>query len=152
VGTWNRPRPSHPPGRPLRLRQALPTGVPLLTATPVLDPGAYGKALTEGLMDRRPMFTAFDAEAVVWADGRRERVGAVIFATGYRPNLDCLQPLGALEHGAPKHIGVISTTHPGLAYTGLELQRSFSSNTLRRAQPVLIRRGAQRPHPAAPNP
>jgi putative flavoprotein involved in K+ transport len=58
---------------------------PLLTATLVLDPGAYVKALADGLMDRRPMFTAFDAEAVVWADGTREQVDAVIFATGYRP-------------------------------------------------------------------
>jgi putative flavoprotein involved in K+ transport len=104
---------------------------PLLTATLVLDPGKYGTAMADGMLDRRPMFTAFDAEAVLWADGTRERVDAVIFATGYRPHLDYLQPLGALEHGAPKHIGGISTTHPGLAYTGLELQRSFSSNTLR---------------------
>jgi putative flavoprotein involved in K+ transport len=104
---------------------------PLLTATLVLDPGTYGKALADGLLDRRPMFTAFDAETVTWADGTREQVDAVVFATGYRPALDYLQPLGALEHGAPAHVGGISTTCPGLAYTGLELQRSFSSNTLR---------------------
>jgi putative flavoprotein involved in K+ transport len=104
---------------------------PLLTATLVLDPGKYGKALADGLLDRRPMFATFDTEAIVWADGNRERVDAVIFATGYRPNLDYLQSLGAIEHGAPKHVGGISTTNPGLAYTGLELQRSFSSNTLR---------------------
>ena len=104
---------------------------PLLTATLVLDPGRYGEALAAGRLDRRPMFSAFDAEAIVWSDGTRERVDAVVFATGYRPGLDYLQPLGALEHGFPKHIGGISTTHPGLAYTGLELQRSFSSNTLR---------------------
>jgi putative flavoprotein involved in K+ transport len=104
---------------------------PLLTATLVLDPGKYGEALAAGRMDRRPMFSAFDAEAIVWADGTREPVDAVVFATGYRPDLHYLQPLGALDHGAPRHIGGISTTHPGLAYTGLELQRSFSSNTLR---------------------
>ncbi|OLT07075.1 FAD-dependent oxidoreductase, partial [Pseudonocardia sp. CNS-004] len=104
---------------------------PLLTGTPVLDPGRYTTALADGLMDRRQMFTAFDAETLVWADGTRERVDAVIFATGYHPSLDYLQPLGALEHGVPQHVGGISTTHPGLAYTGLELQRSFSSNTLR---------------------
>jgi putative flavoprotein involved in K+ transport len=104
---------------------------PLLTATLVLDPGRYGKALADGLLDRRPMFTAFDSESVVWADGTREQVDAVIFATGYRPDLDYLQQLGALDHGTPKHVGGVSTTHPGLAYTGLELQRSFSSNTLR---------------------
>ncbi len=104
---------------------------PLLTATLVLDPGKYGEALAAGRPDRRPMFTAFDGDAVVWADGTREPVDAVVFATGYRPSLGYLEPLGALEHGFPKHVGGISTTHPGLAYTGLELQRSFSSNTLR---------------------
>ncbi|TWF80861.1 putative flavoprotein involved in K+ transport [Pseudonocardia hierapolitana] len=104
---------------------------PLLTATLVLDPGKYGKAMADGLLDRRPMFTAFGSGTVEWTDGTREQVDAVIFATGYRPALDYLQPLGALEHGAPRHVGGISTTRPGLAYTGLELQRSFSSNTLR---------------------
>jgi putative flavoprotein involved in K+ transport len=104
---------------------------PLLTSTLVLDPGTYREALASGLLDRRPMFTAFDGETVVWADGSRERVDSVVFATGYRPDLGYLQPLGALENGAPKHVGGVSTTHPGLAYTGIELQRSFSSNTLR---------------------
>ncbi len=37
------------------------------------------------------------------------------------------EPLGALENGAPRHVGGVSTTHPRLAYIGLELQRSFSS-------------------------
>ena len=104
---------------------------PLLTNSLVLDQGRYSDAFTAGLLDRRPMFTAFDGDAVVWPDGSRESVDTVIFATGYRPHLDYLQPLGALEHGIPQHVGGISTTHPGLAYVGLELQRSFSSNTLR---------------------
>ncbi|MGH8967211.1 MAG: flavin-containing monooxygenase, partial [Actinomycetes bacterium] len=73
----------------------LPWLAPLLTATLVLDPGAYGTALADGLMDRRPMFTAFDADTVVWADGTRERVDAVVLATGYRPTLGYLQSLGA---------------------------------------------------------
>jgi putative flavoprotein involved in K+ transport len=97
----------------------------------VLDPGKYREALAAGLLGRRSMFTAFDAEAVVWADGTRERVDTVIFATGYRPSLEYREPLGALENGVPKHVGGISSTHPGLAYTGLELQRSFASSTLR---------------------
>jgi putative flavoprotein involved in K+ transport len=104
---------------------------PLLTGTLVLDPGSYSAALASGLLDRRPMFTAFDGEAVAWADGSRERVDTVVFATGYRPDLGYLRSLGAPDDGAPKHVGGVSTTRPGLAYTGLELQRSFASNTLR---------------------
>ncbi len=100
--------------------------------TLVMETGDYQNALDSGRMKRREMFTAVDGDAVVWADGEHELVDAVIFATGYRPDLDYLRPLGALdENGAPLHTGGVSATHPGLAYVGLEFQRSFSSNTLR---------------------
>jgi putative flavoprotein involved in K+ transport len=77
------------------------------------------------------MFTAFDRDRVVWPDGTRENVDTVVFATGYRPHLDNLRPLGALDGSLPRQAGGISVTHPGLVYVGLEFQRSFSSNTLR---------------------
>ena len=95
------------------------------------DTGKYQHALETGQLDRRPMFTAFDTDGVVWPDGTREQVDTVLFATGYRPNLNYLNPLGALHGGLPRHSGGISHTHPGLVYLGLEFQRSFSSNTLR---------------------
>ena len=98
----------------------------------VVDTGKYRHALETGQMDRRPMFTAFGADGVVWPDGTREQVDTVVFATGYRPDLDYLRPLGTLDtQGMPLHSGGISATHPGLVYLGLEFQRSFSSNTLR---------------------
>ncbi|MDG4786682.1 NAD(P)-binding domain-containing protein [Micromonospora sp. WMMD1102] len=104
----------------------------LVDRTPVLDTGAYRAAMTDGLFTRRPVFTAFTPEGVQWPDGTSEAVDAVIFATGYRPHLDYLRPLGALDpSGSPRHTAGVSTTHPGLAYVGLEFQRSFSSNTLR---------------------
>lgn len=103
-----------------------------LDGRPVMDTGPYRAALETGVLDRRPMFTAFDEDAVVWADGTREHVDAVLYATGYLPGVGYLAPLGAVSaHGLPLHAGGISTTHPGLAYVGLEFQRSFSSNTLR---------------------
>lgn len=104
----------------------------LATGTLVLDTGDYATALQAGRFDRRPMFSAFDGNAIVWADGTRENVDTVIFATGYRPSLDYLRPLGALDaHGLPLQVEGLSTTHLGLAYAGLEFQRSFASNTLR---------------------
>ncbi|MEU0570425.1 NAD(P)/FAD-dependent oxidoreductase [Nonomuraea sp. NPDC005983] len=104
----------------------------IATGTIVMDAGDYAAALESGRMDRRPMFTAFDGDHIVWADGARERADTVIFATGYRPHLDYLNPLGALDNdGLPLHSGGISTTHLGLGYVGLEFQRSFASNTLR---------------------
>jgi putative flavoprotein involved in K+ transport len=98
----------------------------------VVDTGKYRHALESGQLDRRPMFTGFDVDGVVWPDGTPERVDTVLFATGYRPDLGYLGPLGALDtDGMPLHSGGISATHPGLVYLGLEFQRSFSSNTLR---------------------
>ncbi|SCL72227.1 putative flavoprotein involved in K+ transport [Micromonospora citrea] len=99
---------------------------PLVRRPGVLDDGTYRAAIAAGLLDRRDMFTAFTPEGVVWADGVVEPVDAVIFATGYRPALGYLAPLGV-----PRARGGVSTSHPGLVYLGLEFQRSFASNTLR---------------------
>ncbi|MDO3704395.1 NAD(P)/FAD-dependent oxidoreductase [Micromonospora sp. C28SCA-DRY-2] len=97
----------------------------------VLDTGVYRDAIAAGAPARREMFTAFTDDGVIWRDGTAERVDAVLFATGYRPHLAYLAPLGTLDDGLPRQRGGISTTHPGLGYLGLEFQRSFSSNTLR---------------------
>ena len=98
----------------------------------VTDSVGFEQTLAEGRVDRRPMFVALDGEQVVWSDGERESVDAIILATGYRPSLPYLRELGALdEHGAPMHVGGISSTHVGLVYVGLEFQRSYASNTLR---------------------
>ena len=103
----------------------------LIPDTLVTDTGRYRAALESGRPDRRPMFTALDGEHVVWSDGTREVVDTIVFATGYRPHVDYLHALGALTNGRPLHTGGISTTHPGLAYLGIEFQRSYASNTLR---------------------
>jgi putative flavoprotein involved in K+ transport len=105
----------------------------LVPTTLVVDCGDYRHALDSGRLAQRRMFTQFDRDGVVWADGTTEAVDTVLFATGYRPSLDYLQPLGALQDGMPLHSGGLSTTHRGLAYVGLEFQRSFASNTLRGA-------------------
>ncbi|WP_433358540.1 NAD(P)-binding domain-containing protein [Micromonospora saelicesensis] len=101
----------------------------LIRHAAVLDTGVYRDAIADGLLDRRDMVTAFTPEGVRWPDGTSEPVDAVIFATGYRPNLGYLAAL--TPDGRPEHVGGISTTHPALAYLGLEFQRSFASNTLR---------------------
>ncbi|AXB41608.1 flavin-containing monooxygenase [Amycolatopsis albispora] len=99
----------------------------------VMDTGDYRAAIEGGRLRRRDMFTAFDGSHVVWPDGEREHADTVLFATGYRPDLGYLEPLGTLRDGLPPHTGGLSMTHPGLVYVGLEFQRSFASNTLRGA-------------------
>ncbi|MFD5474574.1 flavin-containing monooxygenase [Streptomyces sp. NPDC127105] len=99
---------------------------------PVIDNGRYRTAVTSGQPDRRPVFTGIDGAKVTWADGTTEEVDAIVLATGYRPDLGYLTPLGALDStGHPRHREGMSLTHPGLAYVGLEWQRSLSSNSLR---------------------
>jgi putative flavoprotein involved in K+ transport len=98
----------------------------------ITDSVGFQQTLADGLLDVRPVFTGLDSDHVVWDHHERERVDAVILATGYRPSLGYLRELGALDsEGAPLHVGGISTTHVGLVYLGLENQRSFASNTLR---------------------
>jgi putative flavoprotein involved in K+ transport len=82
------------------------------------------------------MFTHFTPTGVVWADGTQEPIDALIYATGYRPNLDYLADLGALAaDGQPAHRHGISTTVPGLAYVGLSNQSTYASATLRGVGP-----------------
>jgi putative flavoprotein involved in K+ transport len=101
---------------------------------PVFDQGHYRAAVLAGKPDRRPMFETIDGGCVVWADGTRERVDTLLWATGYRPACDYLQPLGALDDdGIPRQRRGLSTTHRGLGYVGLEWQRSLSSASLRGA-------------------
>jgi putative flavoprotein involved in K+ transport len=104
--------------------------------TSVVDDGRYRAALRSGNPDRRTMFTGFDGDAVRWSDGTREHVDAVILATGYRPGLDYLAAIGALDgDDRPLHRRGISTTVLGLGYVGLPHQRSIASATLRGAGP-----------------
>ncbi|MFC8492989.1 hypothetical protein ACFUJU_19750 [Streptomyces sp. NPDC057235] len=98
----------------------------------VIDDGRYRTALAAGRPERRPMFTAVDGPALTWADNTTEKVDTIILATGYRPDLNFLAPLAALDPtGRPLHRDGASLTHPRLAHVGLEWQRSLSSVSLR---------------------
>jgi putative flavoprotein involved in K+ transport len=112
----------------------LPIG-PLLHSkppVPVIDSGSYRAAITAGRPPRRELFTDIDGDTLVWADEQRERVDTILLATGYRPAVDYLAPLGALDaDGRPRQQRGLSTTHPGLGYVGLEWQRSLASATVR---------------------
>ncbi|MFH9818263.1 flavin-containing monooxygenase [Streptomyces sp. NPDC017230] len=107
--------------------------LPSPPAQPVLDDGRYRKALAAGRPERRPLFTGADETKLVWPGGEREEVDAVVLATGYRPDLPYLAGLdGALDAaGIPRHREGLATGVPGLAFVGLEWQRSLSSNSLR---------------------
>jgi putative flavoprotein involved in K+ transport len=133
-----------------------PFGPRLLSRnTVVVDDGRYRAALATGNPDARPVFARLDGHEAVWADGERERIDAVILATGYRPELGYLHATGALDaDGRPLHRRGVSSTVPGLGYAGLEHQRSFASATVRGvgrdAEYVVQRLVAQRQRSPAP--
>ncbi|MCF1646464.1 flavin-containing monooxygenase [Streptomyces indiaensis] len=99
----------------------------------VIDDGRYRTALAQGAPDRRPLFNGIDGAKVCWTGGTKEEADAIVLATGYRPDLPYLAGLdGALDAaGQPVHRGGASATVPGLAFVGLEWQRSLSSPTRR---------------------
>ena len=101
-------------------------------STPILDDGRYRAALAAGRPDHRPLFHRLEEDAVVWADRTRERLDAVILATGYGADLPYLAGTGALDgDGRPLHRHGVSTVLPGLGYVGLEHQWSIASATIR---------------------
>lgn len=98
----------------------------------IIENSPYRAALASGNPKERRMFMRFSEHGVIWKDGQEELVDTVIFATGYRPGLDYLRSLGALDaDGNPCHRGGISQYVPGLFYLGLFGQRSHASATLR---------------------
>jgi putative flavoprotein involved in K+ transport len=92
-------------------------------------------ARVRGALDAVPMFTRFTATGVVWSDGRGERVDAVIFATGFRPALAHLAPLGIVSRDGrvaiePGGSGTRAADEPGLWLVGYGEWTGFASATL----------------------
>jgi putative flavoprotein involved in K+ transport len=104
--------------------------------TPVYATETYRAAIAAGRPPQQPMFARFTEDGVVWSDGRHEAIDTVLLATGYRPNLDYLAALGALDAaGNALQRRGLSTSVPGLGYVGLVRQRNRASATLRGVGP-----------------
>jgi putative flavoprotein involved in K+ transport len=98
----------------------------------VLDDGRYAAAVAAGRPDERRMFKRLTPDGVVWSDGTSEQIDSIILATGYRPDVDYLAPVGALDRaGWPLHCRGLSLTVPRLAYVGLPGQTGVASATVR---------------------
>ncbi|MEO9326025.1 NAD(P)-binding domain-containing protein [Nocardioides sp. C4-1] len=75
-----------------RVRQGLPpASVVSVTGLALREQERAAEAL--GAYARRPMFTSVEPDAVRFADGTREPVGAILWATGFRPAVTHLAPL-----------------------------------------------------------
>lgn len=92
-------------------------------------------ARDRGVLHARPMFERFTTTGVVWRGGAEERVDAVVFATGFRPALQHLAPLGVVDargrveiaHGGS---GTRAAREPALWLLGYGEWTGFASATL----------------------
>lgn len=111
----------------------LPISLGAVSRSPkIIEAGPYRRILASGNPSARPMFCRFTETGVAWRDGTSESVDTVVFATGYRPGLDYLARLNALDNtGKPYHKKGISQRVPGLYFIGLSGQRAQASATLR---------------------
>ena len=89
------------------------------------------RALERGLLRPVPMFTRFTRTGVVWPDGTETPVDAVIWATGFRPALDHLRPLGVVDAAGRVAVrGTRSVAEPRLWLVGYGEWTGFASATL----------------------
>jgi glycine/D-amino acid oxidase-like deaminating enzyme len=76
-----------------RVRRGLPPASVVSVTGLALRPQER-EAARLGAYERLPMFARIEPDGVRWADGRFERVDVILWATGFRPAVDHLAPLG----------------------------------------------------------
>ena len=80
-------------------------------------------------MTLRPRLTGADGATASFADGSRQDVDAVVWATGFRSDYDWLDIADAVVDGTPVHTRGISPV-PGLSFLGLPWQHTRGSALL----------------------
>ena len=92
---------------------------------------AIREARARGALVSRPMFTRFTTDGVVWPDGSQSAVDAVIWATGFRPALAHLLPLGIIgDNGRIETSGTRSVSVNRLWLVGYGEWTGYASATL----------------------
>ncbi|PSM43261.1 FAD-dependent oxidoreductase [Streptomyces dioscori] len=115
----------------LAIAARLPVGPLFAPGSDVTAVFAEPAALAMSGADQRAMFRSTYGAEMRWPDGSTEDVDTVILATGYRPALAHLRPMGVLRaDGTPRQRRGLSRDHPGLAFVGLRHQRTLFSDTL----------------------
>jgi cation diffusion facilitator CzcD-associated flavoprotein CzcO len=76
-----------------RVRRGLPPAS-VVSVTGLMLREQEQAALARGVYLRRPMFARVTASGVEWADGVREDADAILWCTGFRPDVIHLAPLG----------------------------------------------------------
>ncbi|MET8977428.1 NAD(P)-binding domain-containing protein [Streptomyces sp. NPDC004539] len=101
-----------------RVRQGLPPrSVVSVTGLPLND--AIREGLSDGVLNRRPMFDRITPDGVHWPDGHEEPADVILWATGFRPSLAHLTPLDLREPGGGIRLtGTRTTADPRIHLVG----------------------------------
>ena len=133
-------------------------GLPVRSVVSVTGLGpsvAYRRAQELGVLDRRPMFDRLTEHGVAWdgPDGPyEEQVDAIVWATGFRPEITHLAPLGLRGPGGGiRMAGTQAADDPRVHLVGYGPSAStVGANRAGRAAADGIVRLLGDPHPAAP--
>jgi cation diffusion facilitator CzcD-associated flavoprotein CzcO len=85
-----------------RAGRALPS---IVSGTGVPKSRRIAAGIERGLLVAKPMFDHLEADRVVWDDGTSARADAIIWATGFRPELRHLAPLKLRERAGGVTVG-----------------------------------------------
>jgi putative flavoprotein involved in K+ transport len=91
--------------------------------------GTRSRTLRRRGIDFRPRLTEFAGRTARFADGTTVSVGAVVWATGYRPDYSWLHVPDVVVDGSVRHTGGV-TNVPGLYFLGLPWQTARGSALL----------------------
>ncbi|KQM23822.1 pyridine nucleotide-disulfide oxidoreductase [Frigoribacterium sp. Leaf8] len=108
--------------RAARAGQALPS---IVSGTGVPRTRRFVSGIERGVLVERPMFATVEPDGVRWADGTSAHADAIVWATGFRPELRHLAPLGLRSaDGGVSVEGGASTLDPRLFFAGYGPQAS----------------------------
>jgi len=108
--------------RAARAGQALPS---IVSGTGVPRTRRFVSGIERGVLVERPMFATVEPDGVRWADGTFAHADAIVWATGFRPELRHLAPLGLRSaDGGVSVEGGASTLDPRLFFAGYGPQAS----------------------------
>jgi len=99
-----------------------------------MEGGAARKLIVCGRVKTFPAIRCFEDRTVVFQSGSTLRPNMIIYATGFRPTLAHLAPLGLTLHastGKPQLHDLESASVPGLFFIGLDHGRNFQSRFIR---------------------
>ena len=107
-----------------RAGQALPS---IVSGTGIPRTRRLQAAINRGLLVSKPMFSAIEARGVRFPDGTFQKADIILWATGFRPELRHLAPLGLREKAGGVSVALgVAEKDPRIFFAGYGPQASTS--------------------------